>query len=212
MSFLASCTQLQVLELWSNLDLSGPGSLVASTMLQHMKLDNCKLSAAVGVAGGPVSWQQVLPSPGRLPHLTSLQLSCVRPDLQLVDMECVVACCSSLQVLHITTLEDDFASALAQLSGLTRLKLGKAGDEQCGALAQLTGLRELTVQEPNGLSAAGLRQLAVLEQLTSLGFRSSFDPSKVSSVLQEKMSDRLLCCPCALVNQVRVKKGLIGHY
>jgi len=115
----------------------------------------------------------------------------------------VVACCSSLQVLHITTLQDSFASALAQLSGLTRLKLEESGDEQCGALAQLTGLRELTVQMPAEVSAAGLQQLAALEQLTSLGFVDSW-PNKVNRVLQQQMSDRLSGCSHALVNQVRV--------
>jgi len=201
-SILAGCTQLKVLELWG-FNFSCPGSLVASTMLQHLVLDGCGLSAADGVAGGPVSWQQVLPSPGRLPHLSSLQLSSMQPDLQLVDMECVVACCSSLQALHLATLRDSFVSALAQLSGLTRLKLWEAGDEQCGALAQLTGLRELTVDDPRDISAAGLRQLAALEQLTSLGFGSSFDPCKVSHVLQEH-------CSRTLLNQVRIK-GVSGQ-
>jgi len=80
-SFLAGCTELQVLELRA-VKLSAPGSLVASTMLQHLILQDCWLSAADGVAGGPVSWQHVFPGPGRLPHLTSLQLSMVQPGLQ----------------------------------------------------------------------------------------------------------------------------------
>jgi len=201
MSFLASCTQLRVMTLWA-IDLRGPGSLVASTMLQHLVLGGCGLSAADGVAGGPASWQQVFPGPGRLPHLTSLQLSCMRPDLQVVDIERVVACCSSLQALHLTTLQDSFVSALVQLSGLTRLKLHEAGDEQCGALAQLTGLQELTMDRPRKVSAAGLRQLAVLEQLTSLGF--AWWPGKVSLVLREHMSDTLSDYPTAIVNQVCV--------
>jgi len=205
-SFLASCTQLRVLDLWGvNLSCSGPGSLVASTMLQDLTLRSCRLSAANGAAGGPVSWQQVLPGPGRLPHLTSLLLSRVRPNFQQVDVE---SCCSSLQVLDLESLKDGFASALVQLSGLTRLTLEEAGDEQCGALAQLTGLRELTVRRPDGVSAAGLRQLAALEQLTSLGFGDSFDPSKVSRMLQQQMSDTLGGYPRAIANKVCVYGGL----
>jgi len=123
------------------------------------------------------------------PHVTAA----VKPDLQLVDVERVVASCSSLQVLHLATLQDSFASALVQLSDLTRLHLVESGDEQCGALAQLTGLKELTVQEPSGVSAAGLRQLAALEQLTSLGFGCSFDPSKVSHLLQQTCQTHTHC-------------------
>jgi len=218
-SLLASCTQLQLLEFWG-VNLRGPGSLVASTMLQHLEFFDCRLGAADGAAGGPVSWQQVLPGPGRLPHLTSLELLMLQPDLQQGDMERVVACCSSLRALHLDTMQDSFASALAQLSGLTRLKLEEAGDEQCGALAQLTGLRQLTVDDPWRVSAVGLRQLAALEQLTSLGFVDMYMSavswprscstwlSKVSPVLQEQMSDRLSDYEHAIVNQVCV--GCMG--
>jgi len=201
-SFLATCTQLQVLEL-SDVNLSGPGSLVASTMLQGLALDSCRLTAAAGVAGGPVSWQQVFPGPGRLPHLTSLRLTHEQPDLQQVDIERMLACCSSLQGLHLETMQESFVSALAQLSGLTRLKLEVAGDEQCDAVAQLTGLQDLTVHGPHAVSAAGLRQLAALKQLTSLGFVYNCS-RKVSHVLQAQMSDRLLDHAHAIINQVRV--------
>jgi len=40
MSFLCSCTQLQVLRLWG-FTLRRPGSLVASTMLQQLELKSC---------------------------------------------------------------------------------------------------------------------------------------------------------------------------
>jgi len=203
LSFLASCTQLHHLKLWT-INLSGPGSLVVSTMLQHLALSQFSLGAAAGVAGGPVSWQQVFPGPGRMPRLTSLQLSKVQPDLQQGDMEHVVACCSSLRALQLTTMQDSFASALAQLSGLTRPELEEAGDEQCGALAQLTGLRELTVDSSRVVSAAGLRQLAALEQLTSLGFIDILYPSKMCDVLLQHTSDTLGDCAFAIVNQVCV--------
>jgi len=98
MSFLASCTQLRVLKL-SRINLSGPGSLVASTMLQRLDLWNCRISAADADAA---SWQQVFPSPAQLPHLASLSLmDNSDPELQQADIECVVACCSSLHVLHL---------------------------------------------------------------------------------------------------------------
>jgi len=114
----------------------------------------------------------------------------------------VVACCSSLQMLHVQTLQDSSASALVQLSCLTGLTVFEAGDEQCGALAQLTGLRALTLTMPGQVSAAGLRQLAVLEQLTSLGFDYQW-PHKVNSVLQQHMSDTLSDNAHAMVNKVR---------
>jgi len=170
-SFLGSCTQLQVLKL-SNIHFS-PGSLVASSMLQHPELCACQVRAA-DEAAGPVSWKQVFPGPGRLPHLTSLTLSPWEPDLQHADIECVVACCSSLQVLDLgsnlygSTIPGSVISALIRLSGLTSLSLGRASDQQCSSLAQLTGLRDLTVYSAREMSAAGRQQLAVLEQLTSL--------------------------------------------
>jgi len=94
MSFLASCTQLQLLKLQA-FNLQGPGSLVASTMLQHLELVSCTIAAADGAAD-PASWQQVFPGPGQLPHLTSLRLFFEEPALQQADIEGVVACCSNL--------------------------------------------------------------------------------------------------------------------
>jgi len=183
-SFLGSCTQLQVLKLG---DISlDPGSLATSTKLQHVKLQGGLAHAAYGAAD-PVSWQQVFPGAGRLPHLTSLQFTGVHPDLQQADVEWVVACCSSLQVLHLETLPDNSASALACLSGLTSLALEEISDQQCSSLAQLTGLRELTVNHTAlEVSAAGLRQLAALEQLTSLKLNSLGWSSRM---LREHMSD-----------------------
>jgi len=98
MSFLASCTQLQLLKLWGFV-LKGPGSLVASKTLQDLELNSCTIA---GSAADPVLWQQVFPGPGRLSHLTYLQLWTVQPALQQADMECLVPCCSSLKVLHLT--------------------------------------------------------------------------------------------------------------
>jgi len=121
MSYLASCTQLHVLELYG-LNLAAPGSLAASTVLQHLELQGCRIDAAAGAAD-LAPWQQVFLSPGRLPHLTSLQLSGVQPHLQQEDLACVVACCSSLQVLHLDTLPRNFASTLTCLPGLTSLCL-----------------------------------------------------------------------------------------
>jgi len=183
MSVLANCTQLQVLKL-NRINL-GPGSLVASSMLQHLELCYCEVSAADGAAE-PVSWQQVFPGPGRLPQVTSLELQCL--DLQHADMECVVACCSSLQVLLLDTIPDIFPSALTCLSGLTCLILGHPCGQQCSSLAQLTGLRELRVYNASQDFAAGLQQLTALQQLTSLGLKFLHWSS---DVLREHMSDTL---------------------
>jgi len=170
MSYLASCTQLQSLNL-QDYELTGPGSLVASTMLQHLQLRNCGIAAADGAADA-VSWQQVLLSPGQLPYLTSLQLFDEEPALQHADIEAVVACCSNLKALGRGRLPSSCAPTLACLPGLTSLQLNYANDEECSALVQLTGLRQLVVMVPSHeeMSAVGLRQLAALTQLTSLGF------------------------------------------
>jgi len=204
MSFLANCTQLRVLSLHDAV-LNGPGSLVASSMLQHLELGDCRLRVAADGAAGPVSWQQVFSGLGRLPHLTSLKL--IRPDpaLQHADMECVVSSCSSLQALHLHTLQDSFASTLTHLSGLTSFILGSGSDQDCSSLAQLTGLRELRVMKAGQVSAAGLRQLAALEQLTSLGL-GLCNVGRRSRVLREHMSDKLPGPPnefmYAIVNKV----------
>jgi len=183
-SFLGSCTQLQLLKL-SYSNLSGPGSLVASSMLQHLELYQCRVSAADGAAG-PVSWQQVFSGPGRLPYLTSLLMQDLEPDLQHPDIEYVVSCCRNLQVLELDAMPNNSASALMCLSGLTSLGLDRVDDQQCSSLAQLTGLRKLRVEDASKVFAAGLRQLAALEQLTSL----EIDPlGCTSDVLQAYMSD-----------------------
>jgi len=200
MSFLATCTQLQVLKL-CRIYISGPGSLVTSSMLQRLELRRCRVSAADGAAD-PVPWQQVFPGPGRLPHLTSLQMKDLEPALQHDDMEWVVSCCSNLQVLHIP--QGSVTSALTRLPGLTSLTLWSASDRQCSSLAQLTGLRELRVDNASQVFAAGLQQLAVLEQLTSLGLNYL---GWSSDVLRVHMSDRLpghVAYKHALLNQVCV--------
>jgi len=212
MSFLGSCTQLQVLEL-CNIYLSGPGSLVTSSMLQHLKLHSCRFSAADGAAG-PASWQQVFPGPGRLPHLTSLHVRHPKPDLGHADFECVVACCSSLQVLHLQTLPNGATSTLARLPDLTSLMLWEANDQLCSSVAQLTRLRALGVYNAREVFAAGLRQLAALEQLTSLGLQFL---GWSSDVLREHMAD-VLPGPfmyeyhgLAIVNQVGMCVVAGGH-
>jgi len=193
MSFLARCTQLQSLKLWGY-HLKGPGSLV-----QHLELRSCSITAANGAA----SWQQVFSGPGRLPHLTYLRLWAKNPPLQQADMDRVAEFCSNLQVLHLDTLQDSCAPALARLPGLTNLHLHRASDGQCSAIAQLTGLRQLEVKLPWALmlSAVGLRQLAALQQLTSLGF-GRFYFSVLNSCAQHLMKDTMPGHTFAITNRV----------
>jgi len=199
MSYLASCTQLQLLNL-QGFELKGRGSLVASTMLQHLELNDCILSAAGGAAD-PISWQQIFPAPGTLPHLTSLEMD-VQPALEQADIDRLVECCSNLQVLHLYSLCDSFASALARLSGLTNLRLIRGDDDECSALVQLTRLRQLKVPVALGLSGVGLRQLAALNQLTSLGF-GTFQ-SQLNSFADHLMKDDLPGSHYAIINKVCV--------
>jgi len=201
MSFLASCTHLQVVKLhW--FVLKGPGSLVASTMLQHLELDYCTLAAADSAAD-PDSWQLVFPSPGQLPHLTSLRLSKNSPLLQQADIERVVACCSNLRALDLST-QANFAPAPAgRLPDLTLLHLNRIAEEEYGALAQLTGLRQLVITDPNNISAVELRQLAALDQLTTLGFDILYK-SEVKALADHLMQDNLPGYRYAIVNKVCV--------
>jgi len=203
MSFLSKCTQLRVL--CTEYFFIGPGRL-SSNLLKRLQVDNWGIHAAPGAAaaaGAPMSWQQVFSPPGQLPHLTSLVLRDAHPNVEQADMECVVSCCSSLQVLHLDTLQDGFASALMHLSGLTSLYLGRPNDQQCSWLVQLTGLRELVVGTPWDVTTAGLLQLAALKQLTSLVFLGPFDTNKNSPVLQEQMSDNLLDYSHSIISKVR---------
>jgi len=204
-SFLASCTQLKFLKLQSY-GLTGPGSLVASTMLQHLELRNCCISAADGAAEA-VSWQQVMPGPGQLPHLTSLQLFDEQPALQQADIEALVECCSNLEALACERLSSSFAPALARLPGLTNLDLYYANDEECSAMVQLTGLRQLKVMVPWEVSVLGLRELAALQQLTSLGLGDvgSVKLIILADILMNDSSESLPGCLIALVNKVRGK-------
>jgi len=197
MSFLASCTRLQVLKL-DNFQLKGGCSLVASTMLQHLEVEGCTLAAADGAAD-PASWQQVFPGPGQLPHLTYLRL----PALQQADMGRLVECCSSLKGLHLDTLQDSCAPALARLPCLTKLCLVGARDQLCSALVQLTGLRQLAVWRPAWVSAVGLRQLAALSQLISLGF-GRFYRTPLDTLAQHLMKDNLPEFSYGIINKVCV--------
>jgi len=197
-SFLASCTQLRLLKL-RRMNLS-PGSLAASTMLQHLQLQECSITAA-DEAADPVSWQQLFPGPGWLPHLTSLQVT-YSNHLQHADIECVVACCSSLQVLHLDSLPDNCGPALACLPGLTSLALGLGSDQQCSSTAQLTGLRGLKVTDPRETTVAGLVQLAALKDLTRLCFGYAYSGSKVKPTVWRQMSDKVPNCMFAILNKV----------
>jgi len=204
MSFLASCMRLQFLKLLGY-DLQGPGSLVASTTLQHLELVACSITAADGAAD-PVSWQQVFPGPGNLPHLTSLQMFAEEPALQQADIDRVVACCSSLKVLGRDTLQSSLTPTLARLPGLTNLQLLDANDEECSAMVQLTGLRQLMVKVTCQMSAVGLRQLEGLQQLTSLGL-GSFTCNELNILADYLMKDDLPECLYAIINQVSGRVG-----
>jgi len=210
MSYLERCTRLHVLDL-TTFSFTGPGSLVASTSLQHLRLFDCGFTAADDFdddddyeAAHPVSWRQIFPGPGRLPYLASLHLKAA-PDLHQADMERLVGTCSNLHVLHLDTIQVLCTPPMAQLSALTSLHLKSVNDGECGALAQLTGLRELRVTGSSEVSRAGLRQLAALEQLTNLGFVRDINPRLVSpDWLKEHLSDRLPGCKYAILNKVRV--------
>jgi len=212
MSFLASCSQLQVLKLHRSA-LEGPGSLVTSTMLQHLELPHCKIVAINGAAD-PASWQQVFSGPGRLPHLTHLQLRPVQPALQQSDIDRLVECCSTLKVLRLETLQDSFAPTLARLPDLTHLHLFRVSAEDCGALGQLTGLRQLTVDDPWDLSAVGLRPLVALNQLTSLGFGGFCRSRNVVLDIWARylMKDDPRDCDYALINKVCVVYGYMSPF
>jgi len=200
MSYLASCTHLQHLELQSY-RFKGPGSLVASTMLQHLELFSCSIAAADGAAA-PFSWEQIFPGPGQLPHLTSLELFYKQPPLQPADIEGAVVSATNLKVLRLDRLHSTCAPALARLPDLTSLQLHHANDEECSAMVQLTGLRQLKVGSPRQVSAVGLRQLAGLQQVTSLGL-GDVSCSKMNSLAKLLIKDNLPGCSHALINKVR---------
>jgi len=208
MSFLASCTRLQFLNL-HGYNFEGPGSLLASTMLQHLELVSCSVFE-LDIAADAVPWQQdfrqrVFPGPGQLPHLTYLQLwPDVPATVQQADINSMVERCSNLQVLGLDTLRDSFAPALARLPGLTSLRLSGGSAHDCRALAQLTGLRQLTVDMPKDLSAVGLRRLAAAHQLTSLGF-GWFSHSAANTWAGHFMKDNLPGYDYAIINKVNAE-------
>jgi len=205
---LACSTELRRVSL-SWLHLEGISSLVANSMLQHLALDNCNICDSVEAQlAGVTAWQQVFPGPGQLPHLTSLELTRVQPMLQDAGAESMVACCSSLQALHLAAVYASMLSTLVRLPAVTSLRLGKLHALQCPSVVQLTGLRKLQVDNSGPLSVEGLRQLAALQQLIILGFGRAFDLKRVSSTLQEHFSDTPSGCPHGMVNKVRAMGGI----
>jgi len=192
MSCLASCTQLQRLSLQA-FRLTGSGSLVASSMLQELDLNECVFSLDDDLPASSFPWEAVFPGPGQLPHLTSLVLQAVGPSPVRPDVQLQVACCSGLRVLQHCSLFLDLAnvSDVQSLHNLTKLHGITVSDETCCSLAQLTELRELQVVDPLELSSVGLRHLARLEQLTSLSFCRSRYIRKLSIRLQILLSDSL---------------------
>jgi len=202
-SYLARCMQLSRLVL-RDVRITGIGTLVASSALHCLVMDECTLSTAGAAPADPHPWQQVFPGPGRLPDLTSLQLSLVQPALQVADLQRVVACCSGLQLLRLDTVQCAEAAALAHLPYLSSLHLGKLLNQQCHCLTQLTGLWELWVEDASSLTPEGVRQLAALQQLTSLGFASevTFLPTAVGLAVQKVLSDNMQGCKHAIVNKV----------
>jgi len=173
MSFFDGCPQLQELQLVGfhlRLRTDRPGSWVASSILQHLDLGSCSIIAAEGDAGPPVPWQQVFTAPGQMSQLTSLRLPCgdATPPLSLADGECLVHCCSRLQVL--TGVSPDVLPALVRLPHLRYLGLTALDDSQCSSVVQLTGLQGFQVGMAADLTTAGLRQLAGLQQLSSASF------------------------------------------
>jgi len=207
----AGCPGLQELKALKSLKLHTGSNIPASvsqlTVLQQLDVSAATLTALNGL--------QVLPGLTQLCVHSVTGFSNASPPLELPGLQhlelygrggqmpvSLLSKCTQLQVLSLHYFATR-SNALLALPGLTSLQLFGAADEQCRMLAQLTGLRELRVQHPRAFSVVGLRQLAALEQLTSLGFGSSFKNNRVSPVLQEQMTDRLLGYPRAIVNKVR---------
>jgi len=138
-SLLAGCTELRVLSL-HNFFLLGPGSLVVSTMLQHLVLDNCLMAAI---------WQRVFPCPGQLPHLTSLQLTPERPEVLYEDIEHVVECCSNLQSLKLGAVDDHMCKFVARLTGLRELRLDAQALSDAGFWTLAAAAESGAVDQPN---------------------------------------------------------------
>jgi len=199
--FVAWSTQLTKLSL-CNLTLKGPGRPLGSSLLQELVLDRCRLSS-IAWPQAMQPWEQAFDTPGRLSHLTTLQLSSVAPALQAADIERVVACCPHLREWYLETSFHTVLGAVAGLKDLATLALSTLYDEQCSSLVQATQLRKLHVNAPWPLSMAGLRQLAGLEQLTCLRFGGPFDDRLVSKEVQGQLSDQCPNCRHAIVNKVR---------
>jgi len=205
MSFFDGCPKLQKLELWRfhlSLRTDSPGSWVVSSTLQHPDLGSCSIIAAEGDAGPPVPWQQVFTAPGQMSLLTSLRFPCgpTTPPLTLADGDCMVECCSRLQVL--TGVSPDVVPALVRLPQLTHLGLTVLDDSQCSSVVQLTGLQHFHVVMAADLTTAGLRQLAGIQQLTSISFDKLHWDIRARAVPVWESSDAPKYGHLSLINKV----------
>jgi len=177
-SLVARLQQLHVLTLHHvEYDFVAPAaysSLTASSALRCLTLRVTVDNLPAGI------WPHVFPSDRQLPELQELTLDWFELDaaqppppavLATDDISRLASCCPGLHDISTDVQPDTQLSALANVSGLTRLSvwgLHREGFESLGALSGLVSLQELSVDLGGPISPQDLLCLTALTGLTVL--------------------------------------------
>jgi len=193
-SYLAHCTQLRRLSLRC-FDVTGPGSLVTSSLLQELDLQACSLNsdddgleamygpgaipcpAAMSGPAAMTAWEVLFPvGPGRLPHLTALSLWSVLPRPQHADdmFERLAVCCCGLQELKLGLKDplsiygsDSEEDSAQDVEPLSDSSVEEESD-QLPDMAGLPHLTKLHVRTADDELCSSLAQLTGLQELRVL--------------------------------------------
>jgi hypothetical protein len=161
----------------SNLPAAAFSALTASSKLQHLNVNYCRLPRG--------AWQHMFPAGRQLPHLQSLAIAGVTEaeggeSAAAPEGTRLVSCCPGLRSLNMQYLRcsTELLSPLQRLSWLHVLQLGSymAGWEGMEAVSQLTGLQKLTLRA-SGAAEGLLLKLTELKHVTLLDFYAGVSDS-----------------------------------
>jgi hypothetical protein len=157
-------------------------ALTASSKLQHLDLEECRVPVGV--------WQHMYPAGRQLPQLRVLSVAdaehAAYVSAAAPEGTRLISCCPGLQSLDLITLKyrEGLLASLQGLSSLSKLSLNDMGSEGHD-VCQLTRLKWLSLHEEEDEGGEGvLLQLTQLRQLTYLSYSGRVNNHPLFKVFQ----------------------------